>query len=78
MWQKLGASANFSIFSPHYGPNLHVKPFSLPVEYCVMYLRSHLKPSSDWKAYWAKIRVGDSEKTGCDSQFWGILTICRP
>ena len=76
MWQKLGASSNFSIFLPHYGPNLHVKPFSLPVEYCVLYLRSHLKLSkSDWKAYWTKIRVGDSEIIGRDSQFWGILTI---
>jgi hypothetical protein len=35
---------NFGYF-PHIvpcGPNLHVKPLSLPVEYCVMYLRSYL------------------------------------
>ena len=27
VWQKLGASANFSIFSPNFGPNLHLKLF---------------------------------------------------
>ena len=28
VWQKLGASVNFSIFSPHFDTNLHLKPFN--------------------------------------------------
>ena len=34
----------FRVFSPHCGPTLHCIPLSLPVEYCVMYLRSYSKP----------------------------------